>query len=105
MENDVKNNLQPVVDINDLVTVSMNFQNEEPETFSFKLIDLDNFNYDSEVNEVSIYSPLGINVYHKSVGCTGQYSVDGSIVVFTITNCTKAMTMPNEKGMSLKRVR
>ena len=105
MENDVKKNLQPVVDINDFVTVSMNFQNEEPETFSFKLIDLDNFNYDSEVKEVSIYSPLGNKVYNKSVGYTGQYSVDGRVIVFTITNLTKAMAMPNEKGMSLKRAR
>ena len=105
MENDVKKNLQPVVGINDLVTVSMNFQNEEPETFSFKLIDLNNFNYNLKFSEVSIYSPLGNKVYNQSVGYTGQYSVDGRIIVFTITNCTKAMAMPNDKGMSLKRAR
>lgn len=72
-----KHNNQDVVDIGDTIIVDMIFAPDDTEEMILKLVATSG-KFDSEVQEVSINSPLGNSVYKKKIGDTCSYSVNGN---------------------------
>ena len=70
-----KHNDQETVDIGDTVLADMVYAPDDKEEITFKLVGSDG-NISSEVQEVSINSPLGSAVYKKKIGDTCSYSVN-----------------------------
>ena len=67
-------NEEGLIDIGDILKIDMIFSDDEKEEQLFKLV-ATTPNFDSEINEVSINSPIGNAVYNKSVGEIATYKV------------------------------
>ena len=78
-----------MVNINDIITVKIEFDEDEIEEMSFKLVGLNRPNLNSEIKEISINSPLGKSVYCKKVGDVGSYDADGNAISYIITDVLK----------------
>lgn len=70
-----KHNDQQIVDIDDVILADMIFSPDDIEETTFKLVGVTG-NFNAEIQEVSINSPLGTAVYKKKVGDTCFYSVN-----------------------------
>ena len=64
-----------LIDINDVVVVNMIFGPDDYEEFKFKLVGALTGN-NSELQEISINSPLGKSVYRKEIGEKVSYKVE-----------------------------
>ncbi len=96
-------NEESVVDINDYVTIDMYFPGEEPEELIFKLVASNTPNFDGEVSEISLNSPLGKSVYGKKIGERTSYSVNENDVSVVIKNATKNYEQDQEEIKSYQR--
>lgn len=96
-------NEESVVDINDYVTIDMYFPGEEPEELIFKLVASNTPNFDGEVSEISLNSPLGKSVYGKKIGEKTSYSVNENDVFVVIKNATKNYEQDQEEIKSYQR--
>ncbi len=67
---------EDMIGINDYVKVELAFSGEKPEEQIFKLVASACPDFDAEVCEISINSPLGSFLYKKKVGDQGSYCVD-----------------------------
>lgn len=90
-------NEENVVDVNDYVTIDMYFSDEEPEELVFKLVASNAPNFDGEVSEISLNSPLGNAVYGKKIGDKTNYSVNNNNVSVVIKNATKNCELNQEE--------
>ncbi len=80
-----KHNQEDYIDIGDILEVDMAYPNNEIEEYTFKLVGGDG-NFDKEMNEISINSPLGKSVYKKQVGDMCIYSVENKNISVYIKN-------------------
>lgn len=92
-----------LIDINDYVTVNVEYSKDDKEEFLFKLVGLSHPNINSEVSEISINSPLGKSVYQKSIGYEGSYDVNGNTISFVIVNVTKDYNNIQDNSDTIKR--
>ncbi len=69
-----KHNDEEVIDIGDILVADMKMPSGALNEIMFKLVGAAG-NLDSEIQEVSINSPLGNSVYKKKIGDTCSYSV------------------------------
>ena len=91
-----KHNNQEIVDIGDIILADMIFSPDDMEEMTFKLVGASG-NFDSEIQEISINSPLGSAVYKKKIGDTCSYSVNDrnfSILLKQKLNLTKENDAP-----------
>lgn len=70
-----KSNDEMIVDIGDVINIALSTENEQPEEMFIKLVGHKG-NFSSEINEISVNSPLGIAVYKKNVGENVSYKVN-----------------------------
>lgn len=94
-----KHNNQEIVDIGDIILADMIFSPDDMEEMTFKLVGASG-NFDSEIQEISINSPLGSAVYKKKIGDTCSYSVNDrnfSILLKQKLNLTKENDAPVKK--------
>ena len=73
-----------VIDINDIVSIHMQYNDEDLGTKYYKLVATERPNINSVVNEVSLNSPLGKSIYLKNVGYSGSYKVLNNTINFSI---------------------
>lgn len=73
-----KHDDESLVDINDIVKVNMIFSVDDVEEFQFKLVGSigTHLDFNSDLQCVSINSPLGKAVYHKHIGEKSSYQVE-----------------------------
>lgn len=71
-----KHNEDEIIDIGDTLVTDMIYSADDSEELIFTLVGTDG-NMHSEIQEVSINSPLGKSVYKKKIGDTCTYSVNG----------------------------
>lgn len=74
-----KQNDENIIDINDIITTDIHYSDSDSEELTFKLVGTDG-KFDSEIQEISLNSPLGSAVYKKTVGQECSYTVDKTIV-------------------------
>lgn len=91
------------IDIGNIVTIEMCFNDEEPEEMEFKLVASESTNKDTKITEISINSPLGQAVYQNKVGHSGAYKVGDNKTSFTILNNGKSNDNHQKNVKSLKR--
>ena len=94
-----KHNNVEIIDIGDILLVDMQFSSDDIEELTFKLVSTVG-NFDSDIQEVSINSPLGNAVYKKKVGEQSSYSVNGNnigILIKDKIDLTKTQEEPTRK--------
>ncbi len=69
-----KHNNDNIIDIGDVLRVEMSVSDEEFEDMVFKLVGTSG-DFDADIQEISINSPLGNSVYRKQVGEQTSYLV------------------------------
>lgn len=74
-----KHNDGEIIDIGDTLLVDLAFSPDDTEELNFKLVGTGG-NFDADVQEISINSPLGNAVYKKKVGEQSSYSVNGRTI-------------------------
>ncbi len=90
-----------LVDIDDYVTISISFDDEDEEEMFFKLVASSSPNFNGEVREISVNAPLGASVYQKKVGDKGSYKVEEDVANFIILD--KRKTLEVDDQMKSKR--
>lgn len=93
-----------LIDINDIVTVNMQFVDEEPEEMMFKLVASNNPDIKAELTEISINSPLGQSVYQKRVGEQTSYKVKENTIHIDILAKTKNLETQNTEPAAQKKL-
>lgn len=73
-----KHNNEEIIDIGDVVSVEIIFGDDDIEEITFKLVG-GNANFDSEIKEISINSPLGAAVHMKKIGENSSYAVNKNV--------------------------
>lgn len=73
-----KHNNDDIIDIGDVLRVEMAIGNEEFEDMVFKLVGTSG-DFNADIQEISINSPLGNSVYKKQIGDQTSYSVGSRI--------------------------
>ena len=72
-----------IINIGDVISVSLLTKGEEVNTRLFKLVGgMPNFESGAIIQEISINSPMGASIYQKSVGDTCSYTVNNN--TFTV---------------------
>lgn len=79
-----KHNNENIIDIGDTLQVDMEYAPGDSEPLIFRLVGMTG-SIKSEIEEVSINSPLGKAVYKKKVGDNCSYEVNGMTINATIT--------------------
>ena len=96
----IENNKTPdLIDINDYVTIFINYGGTDEEEMTFKLVASSNPNIFGEVCEISVNAPLGASVYQKKVGDKGSYTVENDVINFVILD-KKSILEPDEQMKS-----
>lgn len=94
---------EELVDIGDIVKIDMIFSKDDREEELFKLVATAP-NFDSEIKEVSINSPIGNAMYHKKVGEIATYKVQDR--TFTLQIKEKVVLgLEQEEGLSKTKTR
>lgn len=70
-----KQNNQEIIDIGDVVSIDIITSPDSKTEMTLKLVGSTG-NFDAEIQEVSVNSPLGSAIYQKKVGDTGTYLVN-----------------------------
>ncbi len=94
-----KHNNQDIIDIGDIILADMFFSEDDIEEIAFKLVGA-NGNFDDQIQEISINSPLGNAVYKKKIGDTCNYNVNNntiSILLKKKLNLTQEMSSSRKK--------
>lgn len=91
-----------LVNINDYVKITMLFEDEEEEMI-VKLVAVPDADFEAEIPEISINSPLGASIYGKMIGSEASYIVDGAESKITIINKSKKLDEIVNPGPILKR--
>lgn len=94
-----KHNNQEIVDIGDVIVADMIFSPNDMEEMTFKLVGASG-DFDAEIQEISINSPLGNAVYKKKIGDTCSYSVNNrnfSVLLKQKMDLTKENEAPVKK--------
>lgn len=73
-----KQDNENIVDIGDVLSLTLIFGEDDEETDVYKLSGTEAFNKDENYNIVSINSPLGQAIYLKPIGETVKYNVNGN---------------------------
>lgn len=94
---------ETLIDIGDIVKIDMIFSEDDREEEIFKLVATNpSFGLDTDINEVSINSPIGKAMYQKKIGDIAQYKVNDRI--FTIQIREKLLlNLEEEKKLTKKR--
>lgn len=74
-----KHNDPDMIDIDDIVTADLIYDEDDIETLTFKLVGILS-SAKPTMEEVSINSPLGATVYGKKIGENCSYEVNGMVV-------------------------
>lgn len=82
---------ETLIDINDFVKIKMIFGIDDEEEMEVKLVADSTRNYD----EISLSSPLGKALYHKTVGTNVSYEVEGNKINVEILAHSKNNDMNN----------
>lgn len=99
----ISNNTEEnLVSINDFVKISMLFETEEEEMI-VKLVATPDADFEAEIPEVSINSPLGASIYGKMIGSEASYIVDGTESKITVINKSKSLDEIINNNLVLKR--
>ena len=80
---------EDLININDYVTVRLEFDENDIEEISFRLVGTNGPNSNAIVEEISLNSPLGKSVYHKKIGDKGNYIVNNNSISYIITDIMK----------------
>lgn len=91
---------EDIIDINDYVTVKLYLEGEELEKLTFKLVGTRKPNFDQEIKEITIDSPMGKSVYQKKVGDEASYTVNKNNFQLVILSKTK--TLDNDPKLTLE---
>lgn len=94
-----KHNNQEIVDVGDVIVADMIFSPDDMEEMVFKLVGT-NRDFNAEIQEISINSPLGKAVYKKKIGDICSYSVNNrtfSVLIKQKMNLTKENGVPVKK--------
>lgn len=94
-----KHNDKQLIDIGDTIVVDIMFSSDDSEEVVIKIVG-GNGNFDTDIQEVSINSPLGSAVYKRKVGDTCSYSVDDrniSVLIKQKLELTKEEDDPAKK--------
>lgn len=94
---------EELVDIGDIVKIDMIFSEDDREEELFKLVATAP-NFDLEIKEVSINSPIGNAMYHKKVGEIATYKVQDRIFTLQIKEKV-VLGLEQEEGYSKKKNR
>lgn len=94
---------EELVDIGDIVKIDMIFSEDDREEELFKLVATAP-NFDSEIKEVSINSPIGNAMYHKKVGEIATYKVQDRNFTLQIKEKV-VLGLEQEEGYSKKKTR
>lgn len=78
-----KNN-DNLVDIDDIVELELLYDDGSSEIDKFLLTANYKTNHFSDIDEISINSPLGRCIYQKKIGATNKYEVNGMIIKVNI---------------------
>lgn len=70
-----KHNNEEIIDIGDVLVVDMVYSEDDCEEFTFKLVG-SNGEFDAELPEISLNSPLGKAVYKKKIGENSFYEIN-----------------------------
>ena len=97
-----KHNDNETVDIGDTLLVDLIFDEDDKEEFTFKLVGTSG-NFNTEIDEVSINSPLGSSVYKKKIGETTSYKVNDNKILVFIKNKLNIMQENNTKTKKLTK--
>ncbi len=96
-----KHNNQEIVDIGDVILADMIFSPDDMEEMTFKLVGASG-DFNAEIQEISINSPLGNAVYKKKIGDTCSYSVNNRN--FSVLLKQK-MDLTKENGAPVKKLK
>lgn len=96
-----KSHNSKLVDIGDYVLLSMDYGDGDIEEDIFRVVASDLPNFDADVQEVTINSPLGKKIYQKPVGSKDKYTVQKSIISLEIIKIAK--TLEELKENKLRR--
>ena len=96
-----KHNDQEIVDIGDVIVADMIFSPDDMEEMTFKLVGASG-DFNAEIQEISINSPLGNAVYKKKIGDTCSYSVNNRN--FSVLLKQK-MDLTKENGAPVKKLK
>ncbi len=94
-----KHNDQEIVDIGDVIIADMIYSPDDIEEMTFKLVGASG-NFDAEIQEISINSPLGNAVYKNKIGDICSYSVNNrnfSVLLKQKLDLTKENVVPAKK--------
>lgn len=97
---------EDLININDCVTVRLEFAENDIEEMSFRLVGSNRPNSNSEIQEISLNSPLGKSIYQKKVGDKGIYIVNNNEISYIITDVLKYennIKNEQEDQISIKR--
>lgn len=78
-----KHNNESELDIDDVIVVDMIYSKDDIEEFTFRLVG-GSGNFKSDIQEVSINSPLGACVYKKKIGDICNYSIENTVITVLI---------------------
>ena len=93
---------EELVDIGDIVKIDMIFSEDDREEELFKLVATVP-NFDSEIKEVSINSPIGNAMYHKKIGEMATYKVQDR--TFTLQIKEKVvLNLNQEEGLQMQKL-
>ena len=96
-----KHNNQEIVDIGDVIIADMIFSPDDMEEIVFKLVGA-NGDFNTEIQEVSINSPLGNAVYKKKIGDTCYYSVNNRNISILLK---QKLDLTKENSNSVKKIK
>lgn len=94
---------EELVDIGDIVKIDIIFSEDDRKEELFKLVATEP-NFDLEIKEVSINSPIGNAMYHKKVGEIATYKVQDRIFTLQIKEKV-VLGLEQEEGYSKKKTR
>ena len=95
VENGTNNN---IVEVNDYVVLNVEYDGNDVEEQTYKIIGSDNGDLFADIAEISLNSPIGKAVYHKPVGYKGRFEVRGSYTKLEIVKIAKTLDQLNEKS-------
>jgi len=79
------------VDIGDYIVVCVNYGEGDLEDETFRLTGSETPNFDLEIPEVTVNSPLGKTVYQHEVGYKGEYTVQSRVFKVEIKKIAKSL--------------
>ena len=93
-----------LIDIGDVIKIDMIYSEDDREEEIFKLVATKpSFDMESEINEVSINSPIGNAMYHRKIGDVVSYKVNDR--TFTIELKEKVVLDLESGGNNLRKIR